>query len=433
MNQLLELGVQTWLVDAVSRLARDETRSLDAHLLSVGEPLTLENTRATCRCHYVRRDGNGRPRIQQLADKLAEQAIDYCIPRTRIREAHQHFQTTGSTEQFAQLNREARALFTSLKKSGEGGELLLYLLLEVGLGLPQLLCKMDLKTNTRMHVHGADGLHAGVDDDTGKLVLYWGESKIFADASAAIRDCLGSLAPMLRDDDNGGAASDRDFQLLQRHADLDDPALEAAFKQFLDVDGEHYNSVEFRGLCLVGFDCEAYPATPGAINADAVAAQVIELLPRWKQQILRRVQAETLEGFGMHFICVPFPSAEDFRERLLQELGLAQPAAVGAAATTATTATPGAPTGPTASPSTAPADSAAAIPGQAQLSAPRGRSVARGPEARELVLPLQEPLSRRRHDARRWGAPLSRSRRVSRNLGGLSRWRRPRALARSLP
>lgn len=365
------------LAESLDRLVRGQPQSLNGLLHDVEVHTTLDGSRVVCHCHSLKLDGNGRPRVRDLVKAICDNVLDFAIPRSKIAEAKAEMQASGSTAKLVRLAVEARRLFTDLEQTGEGGELLLFVLAERLLRLPQLLCKMDLKTNTRMHVHGADGLHAGVDDDTGKLVLYWGESKIFADASAAIRDCLGSLAPMLRDDDNGGAASDRDFQLLQRHADLDDPALEAAFKQFLDVDGEHYNSVEFRGLCLVGFDCEAYPATPGAINADAVAAQVIELLPRWKQQILRRVQAETLEGFGMHFICVPFPSAEDFRERLLQELGLAQPAAVGAAATTATTATPGAPTGPTASPSTAPADSAAAIPGQAQLSAPRGRSVAR--------------------------------------------------------
>ncbi|WP_223252149.1 Hachiman antiphage defense system protein HamA [Paracoccus mutanolyticus] len=47
-------------------------------------------------------------------------------------------------------------MFTDLKSSGEGGELLLYLLTERFLGLPQILCKMSLKTSA--HYHGADGV-----------------------------------------------------------------------------------------------------------------------------------------------------------------------------------------------------------------------------------------------------------------------------------
>ena len=93
---------------------------------------------------------------------------------------------------------------------------------------------MDLKTNSQMHVHGADGLHVGVDTEAKRLVLYWGESKIYANATDAIRKCLSSLAPMLRTDENGSGPADRDLQLLRRYADLDDADLEEAFRHFLD-------------------------------------------------------------------------------------------------------------------------------------------------------------------------------------------------------
>jgi hypothetical protein len=318
------------LAESLDRLVRGQPQALAGLLHDVEVHSTLDESRVVCHCHSLKLDGNGRPRVRDLVKAICDHVLDFAIPRGEIAAAKAEMLTSGSTAKLARLHTEARRLFTDLEQTGEGGELLLFVLSERLLRLPQLLCKMDLKTNTRMHVHGADGLHAGVDEASGRLVLYWGESKIFGNATEAIRDCLESLAPMLLDDANGGAAPDRDFQLLQRHADLEDPALEAAFKQFLDVDGEHYNSVEFRGLCLVGFDCEAYPATPAALNADAVVAKVTELLPRWKQQILRRVKAETLDAFGMHFICVPFPSAEDFRDRLLQELDLARPKPAGA-------------------------------------------------------------------------------------------------------
>ncbi|HJV36708.1 MAG TPA: DUF1837 domain-containing protein [Geomonas sp.] len=272
--------------------------------------------------------------VRDLVRVICDQVLDFAIPRSRIAEAESEFLATRSTAKFARLTVEARRLFTDLAQSGEGGELLLFVLAERLLKLPQLLCKMSLKTNSRMHVHGADGLHAGVDDATGRLVLYWGESKIFADGITAIRECLGSLAPMLLDDANGGSASDRDLQLLQRHVDLDDAALEAALKAFLDVEGEHYNSVEFRGLCLVGFDCDAYPSahcqSPTVVDLSTVVKRISELLPKWKAQIKHRIQEEKLDVFGLHFICVPFPSADDFRARLREELDLAPASPVAA-------------------------------------------------------------------------------------------------------
>ena len=307
------------------RLARGRSKAIANLLHDVEVHATIDGTRVVCHCHMVKLDAQGRPRMRELVRAICDQVMDFAIPRSRIAEAAAEFQATGSSAKFAHLTVEARRLFTDVAKSGEGGELLLFVLAETLLKLPQLLCKMSLKTNPQMHVHGADGLHAGVDEETGRLVLYWGESKIFSDATTAIRECLGSVAPMLLDDSNAGRASDRDLQLLQRHVDLDDPALEAALKQFLDVEGELYNSVEFRGLCLVGFDCEAYPGTNDAVVAldlDSAVSKVVQLLPNWKQQIKRRIAEEKLEAIGLHFICVPFPSAEDFRARLRDELDL---------------------------------------------------------------------------------------------------------------
>jgi hypothetical protein len=194
----------------------------------------------------------------------------------------------------------------------------LFALAEKLLQLPQLICKMSLKTNTRMHIHGADGLHAGVDEQTGKLLLYWGESKIFGDVTSAVRDCLKSLAPMLQDHE----ASKRDLQLLQRHLDVDNEDLENALKKVLNPDDPAFNSLEFRGLCLVGFDCDAYPKGPSKIELDAVVSAITSTLPGWKQHVAKRVTEEKIDAFSMHFLFVPIPSADEFRKLFREHLGL---------------------------------------------------------------------------------------------------------------
>jgi hypothetical protein len=78
----------------------------------------------------------------------------------------------NSTEAIAELVERAKRSFTDLAKTGEGGEMLLFLLAERFLQLPQILCKMDLKTDSRMHYHGADGVYAGVTS-SGTLKLFW--------------------------------------------------------------------------------------------------------------------------------------------------------------------------------------------------------------------------------------------------------------------
>src|SRR4051812_3915153 len=99
---------------------------------------------------------------------------------------------------------------TDLAKTGEGGEMLLFLLAERFLGLPHVLCKMDLKTDSRVHYHGADGVYADVADD-GHIKLYWGESKMYADAKTAIKACLKSLAPFILEDEHEKATRARDI------------------------------------------------------------------------------------------------------------------------------------------------------------------------------------------------------------------------------
>lgn len=315
---LNEEGIETALI----RLVRGEATSLSGLLHNVENHVVVDGTKVTTHCHCLKLDGNGRPRIEALVSAVAEHVIDYAIPRRQISEAYDELSRTRSTQKIVRLANDAKRLFTDLEQSGEGGELLLFVLAEKILKLPQLICKMSLKTNARMHVHGADGLHAGVDSVTGNLLLYWGESKVFGDVTSAVRECLASVAPMLAEHTSG----QRDLQLLQRHADLDDSSLEQALKKFLDPDSDAFNSLEFRGLCLVGFDCDAYPTGPSATELAALVDEIAKMLPSWKEHLKKRISEEKLDAFSMHFLFVPFPSADEFRRLLRIQLGVGREA-----------------------------------------------------------------------------------------------------------
>ncbi len=108
--------------------------------------------------------------------------------------------------------------------------MVLFLLAEHCLKLPQILCEIDLKTDRRMHYHSADGVYAGVTPD-GILKLYWGESKLYKDIASGIRACLSSLAPFLVEPERLGAECERDIILLSDKADLSDPAIAEAIKR----------------------------------------------------------------------------------------------------------------------------------------------------------------------------------------------------------
>jgi hypothetical protein len=315
---------ETGLARALHRIARGDRRDFDALLHDVELHAVIDGTRVTCHCHSIRVDGVGRPRVADLVDAICESVVEFAIPRRDIERAKARDAQTGTTREVMRLGNMARGLFSHLTNSGEGGELLLFVLAEMVLKLPQVMCKMSLKTNTQMHVHGVDGVHAGVDEATGRLALYWGEAKIYHDPAAAIRECLASLAPVLIGTGPAGAAT-RDLQLLQGAMNVTDPALEEALKQFLNPRHPSYNDLEFRGLCLVGFNSDAYPSI-GAQH-EAIIEAVTAQLPAWKAQIKRRVSAEQLGPFALHIFCVPFPDVDDFRTHLRRFLGIASAAA----------------------------------------------------------------------------------------------------------
>ena len=246
---------------------------------------------------------------------------DYAIPRSKLAEAKARDQRFNSTEAVAELVERAKRSFTDLTNTGEGGEMLLFLLAERFLKLPQILCKMDLKTDNRMHYHGADGVYAGVTSE-GTLKLYWGESKVYGDASSAIRDCFTSLAPFLIEPEHEEAERERDLILLSDKADLSNPALTNALKKYFDKSSVMSRRVQYCGVALVGFDAPFYPKD----DAKAVAEEIVKAsraeLTSWSKSIGNRLKLEKLEQMEIEVFCVPLPSAEGFRAAFLKAMGI---------------------------------------------------------------------------------------------------------------
>lgn len=306
--------------DLASALTGDPD-ALEVHLTLVERDLLIEGQSVKIHCHCLTVDGNGRVQPRRLAEFIRNAAVDYAIPRSKLAEAKARDNKFNSTEAVAELVERAKRSFTDLAKSGEGGEMLLFLLAERFLKLPQILCKMDLKTDTRMHYHGADGVYAGVTPE-GILKLYWGESKIYGDASSAIRACLNSLAPFLIEAEHEEAERERDLVLLSDKADLSDPALTNALKKYFDKSSVMSTRVQYCGVGLVGFDAAFYPKG----NAKAIADEIVEAsrteLSGWSNSIGERLKLEKLDQMEIELLCIPLPSAEGFRAAFLKAMGI---------------------------------------------------------------------------------------------------------------
>lgn len=275
-------------------------------------------------CHCLSVDGNGRIQMRRLAEFMRNSAADYALPRSKVAEAKARDAKYNSTEAVAELIERAKRSFTDLAKTGEGGELLLYLLAERFLKIPLILCKMDLKTDGRLHYHGADGVYAGVDAD-GVLKLYWGESKVYEDPGDAIRDCLDSLAPYLLEPEHEGATRERDLLLLSDKADLTDPKLTAAVKQYFDRSSPQSNRVRYCGVALVGFSASFYPDEHTKVVVDDLIKSARTGLVDWTDRIGQRLKKNKLEQLEIEFLCIPLTSAQAFRDSFLHAMGLKSP------------------------------------------------------------------------------------------------------------
>ncbi len=307
-------------IDLTAALTGDP-EALDVYLALVERDVLIDGHSVKVHCHCLTVDGNGRVQPRRLAELMRNAVADYAIPRSKLADAKARDLKYNSTEAVTALVEQARRSFTDLTKTGEGGEMLLFLLAERFLKLPQILCKMDLKTDGRMHYHGADGVYAGVTDE-GILKLYWGESKIYKDAAAAIRDCLASLAPFLIEPEHEGAERERDLILLSDKADLNDSTLTEALKRYFDRSSVQSTRVRYCGVALVGFDAEIYPSDDVKAVAAEIATAARAELETWRAKIGERLKLEKLDQFEIELFCLPLPSAEGFRAAFLKSMGL---------------------------------------------------------------------------------------------------------------
>ncbi|MDO4256337.1 MAG: DUF1837 domain-containing protein [Kocuria sp.] len=304
------------VIEQFLALARGTSSSLIEFLPAYEEAVTLPGTSTLVRTHFLAHDANGTPAVDQLAGAMAAAAMDFCIPRSKLERAFAEYNENRSTAGIVSLNEQARNLFVKSESSGEGGELLLFLLLERVLQRPQLISKMALKTNTEMHVHGSDGIHASLASD-GVLDIYWGESKLYKSSSDAFRDCFESIAPYLRAD--GASHRKQDLLLVRDHLNVPQMELAAYLLEYFDETNPKTLKVRWNGVCLVGFDHDNYPNVV-ALDQDR-KKKVSEAVGRWHKAVGNRIKEFEIVDVNIDLFCIPMPDVADLRARVLTRMG----------------------------------------------------------------------------------------------------------------
>lgn len=304
------------IVDRFRQLVRGSDQPLLDFLPPFEEEVAVPNSSTLVRTHFLAHDANGVPVVERLAGAMASAAVDFCIPRHKVQLAYQEFVASGSTSAIMSLNEQARDLFVKSTTSGEGGELLLFLLLERVLQRPQLLSKMTLKTNAAMHVHGSDGIHASLAED-GVLDVYWGESKLYQSSSDAFKECFESIAPFLKAD--GDEVRKRDLLLVRDHLNVPQIEIATHLLEYFDESNSKNMSVRWNGVCLVGFDHAKYPNISKLDHQQR--QEVYKQVSRWRDAVGRRIEEFELVGVTIDVFCIPLPDVNALRTRVLERMG----------------------------------------------------------------------------------------------------------------
>lgn len=266
--------------------------------------------------------------VDELCEKLVNRVTSFCMTREERRKAKaEDSQSEYETAATDALNARARRLFMqatgSSARSGEGGELLLFILAEEFLKAPLLVSKMRLKTNTQMPVYGSDGIHAAWDGKAGTLVLYLGESKVHADLNGAIADALKSISE-LKSDSNG--RYQHEVLLAQTYSDFEGMPedMKTQLLRYLDPwDTLEATKRVDRFAVLIGFDEKSYGELT-KFPRDEVEDKFKELYAKTIRPTMEHTQKK-LEERGIHlesveFFFFPVPSVETFRQTFMKKL-----------------------------------------------------------------------------------------------------------------
>ena len=163
------------------------TRPFESHLV-----LEEQISEATLRAFNVGFDQNKfrlEPLVELVMKALCEFALGHHvgthIPITQIRQ---------------RLKQAAELVFTTdkYKKRGEFGELVLHLLLRDWCNTIPLISRIYFKDTHNVPVHGFDGVHITIDG--AKKRLWLGESKLYSDGVAGVKNLTADLKMHLKND-----------------------------------------------------------------------------------------------------------------------------------------------------------------------------------------------------------------------------------------
>lgn len=299
-----EPGQSFGLVKNLSEYIECSRDRYDACLDCIETGLKIDGAEVTLRFHHLRFDGNGQPKFQDLANCLADHLIEYCFSaRRRGNPTHPH--------DYGKLHREARRLLRKFETGGESGELLLYFLMESILGAPQILAKMDLKTNRKIEVLGSDGIHMKWNDQDKCVDLFFGEAKLEQSVSSALDNAFASIERF-----HSEGSSELEFGLVTSHFKWSDEKVRQAVIEYVDRQ-KPGPDCRINHACLIGYDWSEYQKL-GGLRQDALEMEFKDRYRAHAPNLMKKFSARydgcALKHLRFEVFFLPFRTVQEFRD-----------------------------------------------------------------------------------------------------------------------
>lgn len=269
--------------------------------------------------YTIKQNVQGTYMVDELADYIIERIVDYVIPKKERDKARKLDVLGNTTSNLTRLVMQASSLFNSLTKTGEAGELLLYVLAVDILRFPLILNKMYLKTSPKFHCHGADGLHVSYDIESETMSLYWCEAKMYQKFSAALNNCLDSIQEIVSGTGTFGDKKTTDLNLVIANLDktITDPNIEKLWIEFFDKDNPKSNRLKHSAICFIGFDAERY-----SFSEEINDEELKNCISNWEMSLTSELKSRTLlQNHDMHIFLMPMRSVQEFRKIFLRKMG----------------------------------------------------------------------------------------------------------------
>lgn len=283
-------------------------------LAPLDEPLSIDGATVDATLHYVRFDqATKEPRFGLLAKALAKHVVSFCLSaRTR----HLVSERADYDDDEGELFMLARDYFRKLRDSGEVGELLLFFLLEAAIGAPQVVCKMELKTNSGDEVKGADGIHIKWDEKDAHLDVYLGEAKLYQDIGAAMTKALSSVKDIYECN-----RLDEELHLVTAHFKHLDDDFQRRVTAWVNRETAP-DECHIIHSCLIGWDWSQYKRL--AADRDGLfndfEKEYRSYCTNIQELLAARFKDYSHRHLSFHFLFVPFSSVGDFRNSFYREL-----------------------------------------------------------------------------------------------------------------